>query len=314
MPALGPHFDQPITPGGYAWWYLDALSDDGRRGLTIIALLGSVFSPYYAWARGRGRPDPLNHCGLNVALYGPGGKRWSLTERGRSALRRDASYLAIGPSALSWEGDGLTIDIAEVTMPLPTRLKGRIRLHPQSLVNYQAPLDDQVRHRWVPIAPCAQVEVDMRSPSLRWSGPAYFDSNAGDEPPELAFHGWDWSRAPHRGGTTVLYQVAPRRGPGANLALHFAATGEVTPIAAPPSSPLPRTPIWRIPRATRSDPARPAGVIKTLEDTPFYARSLVRARLEGEDILAVHESLSLDRFRQSWVRMLLPFRMPRARH
>ena len=206
------------------------------------------------------------------------------------------------------------IDIAEVTTPLPSRLQGRIRLHAETLVNYQAPLDGQVRHRWVPIAPCARVEVEMQRPSLRWSGPAYFDANAGDEPPEAAFHGWDWSRACHRGGTTVLYHVLPRQGQVANLALHFTVKGEVTPIAALPRSPLPHTPIWRIPRGTRSDLTHPARVIKTLEDTPFYARSLVRARLEGEDLLAVHESLSLDRFRQSWVRMLLPFRMPRARH
>ena len=39
-------FDSPIPPGGYLWWYLDALSDDGRSGITVIALLGSVFSPY----------------------------------------------------------------------------------------------------------------------------------------------------------------------------------------------------------------------------------------------------------------------------
>jgi carotenoid 1,2-hydratase len=35
-----------VAPGGYAWWYLDALSDDGRHGLVVIAFIGSVFSPY----------------------------------------------------------------------------------------------------------------------------------------------------------------------------------------------------------------------------------------------------------------------------
>jgi carotenoid 1,2-hydratase len=54
-----------------------------------------------------------------------------------------------------------------------------------------------------------------------------------------------------------------------------------------------------------------AEVTRTLEDTPFYARSLVRKRLLGSNALAVHESLDLDRFRQPWVQCLLPFRMPR---
>ena len=51
--------------------------------------------------------------------------------------------------------------------------------------------------------------------------------------------------------------------------------------------------------------------MRTLEDTPFYTRSLLSARLLGERVAAVHESLSLDRFRTGWVQMLLPFRMPR---
>ena len=45
----------PVDANGYAWWYVDALSEDGREGLTIIAFIGSVFSPYYAWT---GRRDP----------------------------------------------------------------------------------------------------------------------------------------------------------------------------------------------------------------------------------------------------------------
>jgi carotenoid 1,2-hydratase len=276
-------------------------------------MLGSVFSPYYAWARRRGRADPLDHCGLNVALYGRGAKRWCLTERGRSALERDPAYLSLGPSALCWDGDALTIDVEEVTVPVPSRLAGRIRLYPEALVNYQAPLDAAVRHRWSPIAPCARVEVEMTRPSLRWKGPAYFDSNAGDEPLEAAFRGWDWSRAPHRGGTSVLYHVDPREGTGANLAVHFDTGGGVTELEPPTPVPLPHTPIWRVGRGTRADADHPAKIVETLEDTPFYARSVVSSRLHGEKVTAVHESLSLDRFRRRWVQMLLPFRMPRAR-
>lgn len=301
-----------MNPTGYAWWYIDALSDDGRHGLTIIAMLGSVFSPYYANARRRGDPDPLDHCGLNVALYGRGRHRWSLTERGRSALERSSDHLRIGPSALHWDGNALSVDIEEVTAPIPSRLRGRIRLHPAGLNNYQAPLDPGVCHRWSPIAPCARVEVEMSRPRLRWSGPGYFDSNCGDEPLEAAFTGWDWSRAPRRGGTSVLYHVNARRGSGAGLAVHFGPDGSVTELAPPSPASLPPTPIWRVARGTRGDPGGEARVLKTLEDTPFYSRSLVASELQGDRVTAVHESLSLDRFRRRWVQMLLPFRMPRV--
>ena len=54
----GLRFDCPVPDGGYVWWYIDALSDDGAHGLTLIAFVGSVFSPYYAWARRRGDREP----------------------------------------------------------------------------------------------------------------------------------------------------------------------------------------------------------------------------------------------------------------
>ena len=43
------------------------MSDDGGDALTVIAFVGSAFSPYYRRSRG----DPDNHCALNVVLYGP---------------------------------------------------------------------------------------------------------------------------------------------------------------------------------------------------------------------------------------------------
>ena len=88
----GPRFDAPIEPGGYSWWYIDAISADGRHGLTIIAFLGSVFSPYY---KASGRGNPLDHCSLNVALYGPT-HRWVMHERPCEDVTRDARNLQIG--------------------------------------------------------------------------------------------------------------------------------------------------------------------------------------------------------------------------
>ena len=101
----GPRFDQVVPPSGYLWWYVDAISDDGEYGLSIIAFVGSVFSPYYALARSRtgGLADPENHCALNVALYGKGGKRWTMTERGRTHTTRNAQHFQIGPSSLHWD-------------------------------------------------------------------------------------------------------------------------------------------------------------------------------------------------------------------
>jgi carotenoid 1,2-hydratase len=71
--------------------------------MTLIVFIGSVFSPLYAWSRRRGAGDPGNHCAVNVALY-ERKRRWAMTERGRAAVSRSVERLAIGPSALPWDG------------------------------------------------------------------------------------------------------------------------------------------------------------------------------------------------------------------
>jgi carotenoid 1,2-hydratase len=308
--AVGPRFDAPVAPGGYVWWYVDALSDDGRHGLTIIAFVGSVFSPYYALARRWGTPDPENFCALNVALYGES-NRWAMTERSRAKLHRGRSSLMIGPSLMAWDGDALTIRIEEITAPIPSALRGVVRVYPKAITNRTFLLDSHGRHRWRPIAPSAHVQVAMERPAILWQGTGYLDTNAGDEPLEDAFAAWHWSRADLRPGTGIFYDVAPRAGSAEPIALHVSPAGEIEAIPPPPLADLPTT-AWKIARKTRSDSEAPVRVLKTLENTPFYARSLLSAHIHGRPATVMQESLSLDRFRCGWVQAMLPFRMPRA--
>lgn len=271
-----------------------------------------MFSPYYARARRRGRGDPLDHVALNVALYGRGGKRWCLTERSGAALARDAETLSIGPSRMHWDGAALIIDIDEVTVPWPSRVKGRVRVEPRGTVADSFALDAAGRHRWRPIAPVSRVEVVLERPALHWCGEGYLDTNSGSEPLESAFVRWDWSRASGESGARILYDVTRREADDFSLALAISPDGRVSPLAAPGRVALPST-LWRIARGTRSEASHPARVLQTLEDTPFYARSLVSLQLGGERLSAMHESLDLDRFRRGIVQLMLPFRMPRVR-
>ena len=312
-PLPAPRFDREVERNGYLWWYFDALSDDGRLGFTVIAFVGSVFSPYYAAARRAGRGDPAHHCALNIALYGRGPHRWALTERGRDALHRSADRFQVGPSSLVWNGRWLEIRIHETTVPIPRRLRGVIRIHPPALGHTSYRLDPQGRHHWWPVAPDCRVEVTMDTPRLAWTGRGYFDSNRGSEPLEAGFSDWDWSRAPlPGGGCAVLYDKRLRDGTSRAMALRFDRHGEASTLELPPAARLATTPIWRVPRETRSEAGAPARVVETLEDTPFYARSLVEASIAGARVQAFHESLLLDRFASRWVQVLLPFRMPRV--
>ena len=290
------------------------MSDDGRCGLSIIAFVGSVFSPYYAWARARngGAADAENFCAINVALYGASGRRWTMTERGRSHMQRSRDTFTVGPSQLHWNGSSLVIDIDEINVPLPVRVRGRVTVTPQGLCRFVTGLDAAARHRWGPIGPCSRVSVDMAQPAARWSGHAYLDSNEGDEPVDRAFKTWDWSRTvTGKGDTVVVYDVRPLQGPDRVIARRFDAQGQATPVAAPPRQPVPRS-RWFIPRSMHSDAGVAPVVHSTLEDTPFYVRSILRSSLEGEAVTSVHETLDAQRVASLPVRLMLPWRMPRV--
>ena len=267
----GPQFDAPVAPGGYAWWYVDALSDDGRQGLSIISFVGSVFSPYYKFARRKGLADPENHVAINVALYGAGGHRWTMTERGRRELRRTADTFQVGPSSLTWDGNGLTFDLDEVTVPIPSRLKGRVRVHPAGINRHTFAIDAKGEHLWRPIAPVSRIEVEFEN-GVRWAGNGYFDWNSGVVPLETSFRRWDWSRASDRQCATIFYDVTLKDGRDEGLSLFIRPDGTIDDLSAPQPCALPASPIWRVARGTRSDGGHGGTVIKSLQDTPFYAR------------------------------------------
>jgi len=306
-PCFGPRFDSDVVAGGYLWWYLDGLSDDGRFAITLIAFIGSVFSPYYAWS---GRRDPLNHCAFNVALYGKPGARWAMTERGRPGVVRSNDSLQIGPSSLRWRGGILEIEIDEICAPIPRRISGSIRVIPSGFVGQSFRLGAAGSHVWQPIAPRARIELTLNTPAISWNGSAYLDSNHGSEPLEMGFKEWTWSRAHLARDTIVFYDAQPREADGVSMAFRFDPGGRIQAVVPPPQTTLPPT-AWRISRRARTDLGQTVAIHRVLEDTPFYARTQLATRVFGETAECFHESLSLHRFASPLVRAMLPFRMPR---
>ena len=98
--------------------------------------------------------------------------------------RKAHHALVIGPSALHWDGNALTVSINEITTPWARALRGVVRLYPSAVLSGSYALDATGRHHWCPMAPCARVEVDLSQPALRWRGSDYLDSNRGDRPLE----------------------------------------------------------------------------------------------------------------------------------
>ncbi len=270
-----------------------------------------MFSPYF---KASGRADPVNHAALNVALYGPRA-RWTMTERGSGAVAREADTLAIGPSCVQWRGDQLEITIEErdkrLGIPWQRRVAGTVRVIPEALNATAFALDPAGRHSWHCLAPRARIEVEMERPGLSWRGSGYLDSNFGSESLEQGFRIWHWSRAHTRRGALVSYEGIRRDGSPFASAIRFDRDGTARHEALLPVAPLPDT-AWLVERKTRADRGH-ARLVKTWENAPFYARSTLAARLYGEQVTAVQESLDLDRFASPIVQLMLPYRMPRVR-
>jgi len=307
-----PRFDQAVGQNAYLWWYIDALSDDGKHGIVLIAFVGSVFSPYYAWARrGGASVNPENHCSLNVAIYSKGKNRWAMTERGEKQVSRSSTEFVIGPSNLRWDGNKLIVQIEERAVPFGQKVSGTVELYPNTLFNFSTPLDAAGKHRWGPLSPSARVKVHLNSPDLKWEGNAYLDSNEGDEPISKSFHEWDWSRAEMSGGrTSVIYDVREKNAREKILALTFNPNGTIDHFEAPPRQSLPKT-IWGIQGHMRNPSPEGLEVVQVLENTPFYTRSVLNSELLGEKVISFHETLNVPKLTTTATQLMLPWRMPR---
>ncbi|MEM1164544.1 MAG: carotenoid 1,2-hydratase, partial [Pseudomonadota bacterium] len=301
----GLRFDAPVGAGGYAWWYIDGVSDDGENAVTIIAFIGSVFSPYYVWS---GRNDPLDHVSVNVALYGTK-PRWAMTERGRAAAKQAEMSYTVGRSGLSLDGDTLTVTVDERCCPIPRRIQGEIKISLAQTLDRVHAIDGVGNHLWRPVAPATQLSVDLDSPRLSWTGTGYCDMNWGRAPLESDFYQWDWMRVDLGGGeSAIFYDTTLIDGDGPSLAMR--SDGRVmTAMEMPRKHDLKRG-VWGVPRAAWSEEGAPV-IRRTLEDTPFYMRTEVETVIDGAPHTAIQESLSLTRLRSPIVRGMLPFRMPR---
>lgn len=305
----GPRFDQPVGDNGYLWWYLDALSADGKIGLTLIAFVGSVFSPTYAAARRR-RSDvnPLDHCAMNAVLYNARHGRWALTEYGRSKVLRSPEALQVGTSRLAWDGDDLVVTVDERSPLRKHRLRGTVRLSADGYNARSFALDgERAQHRWHPIAPVANVVAKFDEPNLSFSGSGYLDSNFGSEPLEKGFRRWDWCRSQDGEGAMISYDVDFPDGRERRLALAADRQGGLCELA-----PMPRNEFgagrWGVERRVAAEVGS-GRIVEVYEDTPFYSREQICHRGWGRELRGVRETVDLERFDSRWVQALLPFRI-----
>lgn len=244
-----------------------------------------------------------------MATYGPGG-RFTMTDRGEGALRQTPDSFTVGPSSLRWRNGRLEIDIDEISsLPLVSRLRGRITVTPSAVTGVELPLTEDGTHIWRPFAPTAHIEVDLNR-GWHWTGHGYFDANFGTRALETDFSYWTWGRFPLPGGAACFYDATRRDGTHLEFGVHFTDSGQAETMPMPPRTPLARS-LWTVRRETRADQGYRPRQVKAMLDAPFYTRSVVRTRINGVETDGVHEALDLDRFASPLLKPMLAVRVPR---
>lgn len=295
------------------------MSDDGELAIVIIAMQGNPFSPTYYRARERGRASPFDYSSMHVAVYERRGAKskaavWALESQPIDATAaREPHRLAIGRSSIRWESDRLVVDLDERTTPAPKYnplrrpVRGRVIVHPEAMPELALPIDESGRHHWWPVAPLARIEVDLHEPRLSFRGHGYHDANAGDLALDQSFDTWSWMRARVGDSARLTYDVRCASGETRAHAL------EVTPGGSRPLEHTWRAPLergtWGLRRHARVDRHHGAHTVQSYEDGPFYTRSLVKTRIGGDPVLAMHETLAAHRLRRRWVQFCSSYRM-----
>lgn len=242
-------------------------------------------------------------------LYRPGGSAWAFTEARPGTIDRSAHVFALSGSRLERSAGALVVHLDERTAPWGRPLRGRVRVELEDGAPAPLALDHAREHQWWPVGAKAKAEVELDAPAVRFRGSAYHDCNFGSVPLEDTFASWNWSRTEVGDDVCIVYDVCERDGTAAPMGLRI-APGGVEPLRAEIPNALPRG-SWGVERATRCHGE--ASVVRTLEDTPFYTRSLLRTTFDGRPTVTMHESLSMTRFVRPWVQFLLPFRLRRGR-
>ena len=235
-----------------------------------------------------------------------------MTDRGEAALRTTSDTFQVGPSALRWRGGRLEIDVDEVSsLPLVSRVRGRITVTPSAVTGVELPLQQDGRHIWRPFAPSARIEVDLNR-GWHWTGHGYFDANFGTRALETDFRYWTWGRFPTGGGATCFYDAERRDGTHLATGIRFSKDGAAEIVDPPPLTRFARS-LWAVRRETRADAGYRPRQVKAMLDAPFYTRAAIQTRIDGEETVGVHEALDLDRFASPLLKPMLAVRVPRRR-
>ncbi|MEM7674478.1 MAG: hypothetical protein AAF449_00590 [Myxococcota bacterium] len=208
------------NPGGFVWWYVDALDED-LNGIVAIWSFGLPFLPGYLQAARDGRPEtPAAHPSLNIALYRRGRPCFYLLQHyaSQDAEWRD-NYWRFGNTEITRrQSEDIRTVTASINCAIPRsqyRLQGELSVAgPIPRLSPELESVPNPRHEWCPVTGPARCTAELQwSPDASFSldAPAYHDRNGGDRPlDQLGIDHWIWGRTVGPGGTRIHYLVWPK--------------------------------------------------------------------------------------------------------
>lgn len=332
------------SPGGFTWFYVDLVDDQGR-GATVIWSWGLPFLPGYVQAARVGRPQlPINRPSVNVVVYSGGRERFYLLSElpaedcdwdpdGRSWRLGDCVFEwtdtgsdpgSDGPRAAPTRTLQASLDLA---LPTGGRVTGRLRVSGKlrrDCPDGATSADPASTHLWTPMLAATRGCLELRTPGgqLRVQGRAYHDRNSAARPLNaLGIERWWWGRLALPGRDLIFYRLVPTHPVSAprDLVVEVGADGScrAREDAAIAVGRLRRS-TWGLRWPSSATFPDPDGVpvhvevSALLDNGPFYQRYLLRGRCGADEAFGVGESVVPDRVDTDLLRPLVRMRVHRS--
>ncbi len=210
------------TPGGFAWWYLDMVNEEGD-GLVAIWSFGLPFLPGLAGAARRGSPVvPSARPSFNLSIYRGGEPVWYALreyEEHEAWWSKEGDRWGFGSNKfMSRRVAGRQELEISVDLDVPgsrDRLVGEILVGGAARRASAGDVQGDSAHDWTPLMGPAMGRAELRCGPERYAfdARAYHDRNGGERPlHELGFDRWHWGRLAFGDREVVYYVLWPEGG------------------------------------------------------------------------------------------------------
>lgn len=207
-------------PGGYEWWYFDALSDDGRYSFVIIFYEGNPFSTRYNARLLEGdRPLPSEYPAVSISIYEDASPiYYSFTEFEPADCHFSEEHPKVKMGSHTLQGavdeGGLHYSLClNESLPSGDAIEAELTFNsPATNELFEHGHSQESGHLWNLVQPRARVkgtftlESEAEEPrQISFEGTGYHDHNTGREPMREEFTDWYWGRFHFETGTLVYY-------------------------------------------------------------------------------------------------------------